>query len=129
MFTQLINPSVDAYDFETGKFIGEARFTPTEAAERALLDWINYGVAPRSLVMLNSDFQPSENYVPIVPNETYHQKGIFRALLKEGDSGEWVPIEAHITYDWRSRSPEPGNFISSVEFDNLTVDMMGEALY
>lgn len=122
MFTRILNLSIDAYDFNTGKFIGEARFAPTQAAEGALLNWINYGVSPPSLVMLESSFQPSENYIPIVPNETYHQKGVFKALLKEGDSGEWFPIEAHVTYDWRSRSPEPGNFISSVEFSNIKVD-------
>ena len=124
MFTQIINPSVDAYDFDTGKFIGEARFVPTEEAEKSLLDWINYGIPPKSLVMLESNFEPSENYVPIISNKTYHQRGIFRALIKERDSGQWIPIESHITYDWRSRSREPGNFISSVEFYNVKVDGM-----
>ena len=121
MFTRLINPSVDAYDIKTGQFIGEARFTPTAQSEQALLNWINYDAPLRSLVMLDSDFQPSENYVPIVPNETYHQRGIFRALVQDQDSGVWLPIEAHGTYDWRSRSAEPGNFLSSVEFDNVKV--------
>jgi len=129
MFTQIINPSVDAYDFYTGEFIGEARFTPTEAAEKSLLDWINYGSPPKLLVMLESSFNPSENYVPIIPNKTYHQKGIFRALLNDRDSGQWIPIEAHITYDWRSRSSEHGNYISSVEFDNVKIDGMVKISY
>lgn len=122
MFTQILNPSVDAYDNITGKFIGEERFVPTRESERAILDWINYGTPFYSLVMLDSDFQPSENYIPIEPNETYHQHGIFRALLKAEDTGEWIPIEARITYDWRSRSAEPGNFLSSVEFNNVRVE-------
>lgn len=124
MFTRLINPTVDAYNIETGEFIGEARFTPTEESEKGLLDWINYGIPPQSLVMLESNFVPSENYVPIVPNRTYHQKGIFRALLKEGDTGKWVPIEAWITYDWRTRSTEGKYYFSSVEFDSIKVDRM-----
>lgn len=122
MYTQIINTSVDSFDFNTGKFIGEARFTPTPKAEEDLLNWLNYGIPLNSLIMVNSDWRPSENYVPIIPNETYHQRGIFRALVKEKDSGVWRPIEARITYDWRSRSPEPGNRISSVEFNNITID-------
>ncbi|MGE4277633.1 MAG: hypothetical protein AB7E30_10740, partial [Lawsonibacter sp.] len=102
--------------------IGEARFTPSGKAEADLLNWLNYGIPPQSLVMVNSDFRPSENYIPIRPNETYHQRGIFRALVKEKDSGVWRPIEVRITYDWRSRSSEPGNFISSVEFNNVKID-------
>ncbi|HWP51627.1 MAG TPA: hypothetical protein VN626_08020, partial [Clostridia bacterium] len=119
MYTQIRNPSVTVYDFKTDKYLGEARFKPTLSAEKSLLDWINYGISPRSLVMVESSFQPSENYVPIVPNETYHQRGIFKAVVKDGNSGKWVPAEANITYDWRSRSPEPGNYLSSVEFSNV----------
>lgn len=129
MFIQLINPTVDAYNIETGKFIGEARFTPTDKAEKALLDLINFGTPVKSLIMLDSNFQPSENYVPIIPNKTYHQKGIFRALLKEGDTGEWLPIEMKITYDWRTRSINPGNYFSSVEFSNIKMDGAAEIRY
>lgn len=129
MFTQLINPSVDAYNYDTGTFLGEARFKPTLEAEKALLDWINYGVKPNSLLMLESSFKPSEQYIPIVPNMTYHQKGIFRALLKDGSSGRWFPIEARITYDWRTRSVEPGLNFSSVEFDNIQLIDFNESIY
>ena len=129
MFTQLINPTVDAYNLETGKFIGEARFTPTEKSEKALLDWINFGIPTNSLVMQESYFIPTENYFPITPNVTYHRRGIFRALLKEGNSGEWVPIEARITYDWRTRSVEPGNYFSSVEFDKMLIDRVERVEY
>ncbi|WP_369281787.1 hypothetical protein [Oscillibacter sp. GMB15532] len=129
MFTQLINPSVDAYNIETGAFWGEARFTPTQEAEQALLDWINYGVKPKSLLMLESNFEPSEQYVPIVPNQVYHQKGIFRALVKDGSSGRWFPVEARITYDWRTRSVEPGLHFNSVEFDNIQITDFVESFY
>lgn len=129
MYTQIINTSVDAYDFNTGEFIGEARFTPTRKAEMDLLNWLNYGIPPKSMVMVNSDFRPSESYIPIIPNKTYHQRGIFRALVKEKDTGVWRPIELRITYDWRSRSPEPGYFISSVEFNNFKIDRAQEGEY
>lgn len=122
MYTQIINPSIAVYDPETDKFLGDGRFKLTLSAEQALLDWMNYGISPKSLVMVESSFVPSEDYVPITPNMTYHQKGIFRALMKDEDTGKWVPVEARITYDWRSRSPEPGNFASSVEFNNIKVD-------
>ena len=129
VFTQLINPSVDAYNNETGVFLGEARFTPTLESEKALLNWINYGVKPNSLLMLESNFEPSEQYVPITPNQTYHQKGVFRALVKDGSSGRWFPIEARITYDWRTRSVEPGLHFNSVEFDNIQIVELVESIY
>jgi len=122
MYIHLKNPTVDAYNLQTGKFIGEARFTPTEESEKALLDWINYGIPLSSLIMLDSNFAPSENYVPIVPTQTYHQRGIFRALLEDSSTGEWVPVEVQITYDWRTRSTESGNYFSSVEFDKIKID-------
>ncbi len=129
VFTQLINPSVDAYNTETGVFLGEARFTPTLEAEEALLNWINYGVKPKSLLMLESNFQPSEQYTPITPNQTYRQNGIFRALVKDGSSGRWFPIEARIAYDWRTRSVEPGLHFNSVEFDNIELIDFVESIY
>lgn len=119
MYTQIAETSVDAYDFETGAFIGKAIFTPTPSAEKSLLNWFNYGILPKSLVMKQSIFQPSKNYVPIIPNQTYHQRGIFRAIIKEEFTRKWVPFEVPITYDWKSRSPEPGNNIFSVEFSNI----------
>lgn len=122
MYTQIINPSVAAYDVQTGEFLGDARFKLTLSAEQALLDWANYGITPKSLVMVQSSFEPSEHYTPITPNKTYHQKGPFRALMKDEDTGRWVPVESYITYDWRSRSPEAGNFISSVEFSNIKAE-------
>ncbi len=122
MYTRMINPSVAAYDPATGKFIGDAYFKLTHSAEQALLDWMNYGISPKSLIMVESRFEPSENYTPITPNSTYPQRGVFKALAKDEDTGKWVPVEAHITYDWRSRSPEPGNFISGVEFSNIKPD-------
>ena len=121
MFTQITNPSVMAYDAATGKFWGEARFDLTEEAERSLLNRINYGVPLGPLVMLNSDFEPSSDYIPIIPNRTYHQNGIFYALLTDGDSGERVPVEMRVTYDWRTRSTEPGTYLSSVEFNNMQI--------
>lgn len=122
MYTQMINPSVAAYDAATGKFIGDEHFKLTDSAEQSLLDWMNYGISPKSLVIVESSFEPSENYTPITPNRTYHQQGVFKALVKDEDTGKWVPVEAHITYDWRSRSPEEGNLISSVEFSNIKVN-------
>lgn len=122
MYTKITNPSVDVYDGKTNQFLGEARFELTSEAEQELLNWINNRVPFRSLIMLNSDFQPSENYVPIVPNKTYHQKGIFRALLTEGDTGKKIPVEIRGTYDWRARSVEPGTFLSSVEYSNVKID-------
>lgn len=123
VYTQIINPSVAAYDAETGLFLGDARFRLTSSAEQALLDWLNYGIVPKSLVMMQSYFEPSEHHTPITPNTIYHQKGIARAMARDENIGVWVPVEGRVTYDWRSRSSEPpGNFISSIEFSNIGID-------
>lgn len=119
MYNKITNPVVYTFDSETNKFLGEARFELTASAEEKLLNWFNYRIPFDSLVMINSDFQPSENYVPIIPNKIYHQKGIFKALLTQEDTGIKVPIEVRVSYDWKSRSVEPGNYISSVEFSNI----------
>ena len=68
MYTKITNPSVVAYDAATNTFLGEARFDLSPAAEEALLAWINYGSPIESFVVLNSDFEPSDEYVPIIPN-------------------------------------------------------------
>lgn len=119
MYTQTRDTSVDAYDFETNAFIGKATFSPTISAENSLLNWMNHGITPNTLTMVRSNFQPSENYVTITPNETYHQRGIFRMMIKDGNIDKWIQVEVPITYDWKSRSPEPGNYINSVEFSNI----------
>ena len=119
MYTQIKDTSVTVYDAATGGIWGEANFTPTVGSEQALLDWFNYGILPKTLPMVKSRFQPSEIYVPIIPNETYHQIGLFKAMLKDGDTGKWVSIKVPISYDWKSRSPEAGNYINSVEFSNI----------
>jgi len=129
MYSQIINPVVDAFDYESGKFLGEARFDLTTEAEKSLLDWVNYRIPIKSFVVLNSDFEPSDNYVPIIPNQTYHQKGIFRALFEQEDTGIKVPIEMRGTYDWRARSVEAGTFIRSADYSNINMDPSQEILY
>lgn len=119
MYTQTRDASVDAYDFETNEFIGKATFTPTISGKNFLLNWVNYGIPPKVLTMVSSNFQPSENYVPITPNQTYHQRGIFRMMIKDANINKWIQLEVPITYDWKSRSPEAGNYINSVEFSNI----------
>lgn len=129
MYTQIINPSVTAYDAATGKFLGEAQFELTEEAEKALLAWVNYRVPIPPFVVLNSDFEPSDEYIPIIPNQTYHQKGIFRGLFTQSDTGMRVPIEMRGTYDWRARSVEAGNFVRSAEYSNIKMDPSQEIIY
>ena len=129
MYTQIVNPAVDAFNYDTGKFLGEARFDLTPEAEKALLDWVNYRIPIESFIVLNSDFEPSDAYVPIIPNQIYHQKGIFRALFKQEDTGKLVPIEMRGTYDWRARSVEAGTFIRSADYSNIMMDPSQEISY
>ncbi len=50
-------------------------------------------------------------------------------MIKDEDIGKWVPVKVPITYDWRSRSPESGNYISSVEFSNIRQEDAIEVTY
>lgn len=129
MYNQIINPSVTAYDAATGAFLGEARFTLTPEAEKVLLDWANYRIPIPSFIVVDSVFVPSGQYVPIIPNKTYHQEGIFRALFTRADTGQKVPIEMRGTYDWRARSVNPGNNIESAEFSNIRMNPLQETVY
>lgn len=129
MYTKITSPSVVAYDAATNTFLGEARFDLSPAAEEALLAWINYGSPIESFVVLNSDFEPSDEYVPIIPNQTYHQKGIFRALLTQEDTGVRVPVELRGSYDWRARSVEGGDFVRSAEYSNIKMDQLQKITY
>jgi len=128
-YSQITNPSVTAYDAATGAFLGEARFTLTQQAERALLDWANFRMPIPSFVVVDTVFVPSDQYVPIIPNKIYHQEGIFRALFTRTDTGQKVPIEMRGTYDWRSRSVDLGNNIESAEFSNIKMNPFQETVY
>lgn len=129
MYSRIINPTVDAFDFDTGEFLGEARFELTPEAEKTLLDWVNYRVPIQSFNVINSDFEPSDAYVPIIPNRTYHQQGIFRGLLVQSDTGRSVPVEMRGSYDWKARSVEAGTFIRSAEYSNVLMDPSQEITF
>lgn len=129
MYTQIIDPIVDAYDYDTGKFIGEARFELTPEAEKSLLNWVNYRIPVKPFIVLNSDFEPSDAFIPIIPNQTASQKGIFHALFRQGDTGTLVPIEMRGSYDWTARSVEPGTFIRSAEYSNIQMDPSQKITY
>lgn len=128
MFVKISNPSVDAYDSNTNRYIGEARFDLTQEAERELLNWINGRTSIKPFTIVNSNFRPSTEYVPIIPNKTYHQKGIFRAVLTD-DTGMQIPVEARVTFDWRSRSVDPNEFIRSAEYSNIKIEDTNEVIY
>ena len=129
LYNRIISPSVMAYDAATGGFLGEARFTLTAEAEKALLDWANYRIPIPSFIVVDSIWVPSDQYVPIIPNKTYHQEGIFRALFRRSDTGQMVPIEMRGTYDWRARSVDSGNYIESAEFSNIKMNPLQETVY
>lgn len=129
LYNRIISPSVMAYDADTGAFLGEARFTLTAEAEKALLDWANYRIPIPSFIVVDSVWVPSDQYMPIIPNKTYHQEGIFRALFKRSDTGQMVPIEMRGTYDWRARSVETGNYIESADYSNIKMNPLQETVY
>jgi len=131
MFDQISNPTIDIFNGINGQFIGEASFTLTEAAEKALLQLVNYNVMPQKLTLLNLDFyQPSENYTPPNMNEPVQRAGIIRAVFRDSVNGFQVPYEIRMRYLARARDPGINPyFFSSVEYTNVMVDSAQRTSY
>ena len=131
MFNQISSPTIDIFNGINDQFIGEASFTLTEQAEKALLNLVNYNVMPQTLTLLNVDFyQPSENFTPPNINEPIQRAGIIRAIFRDTANGFQVPYEIRMRYLTRARDPGINPyFFSSVEDTNIKVDSVQRVSY
>lgn len=129
MYTSIRNPRITIYNGATKELIGAANFKLTPEAEKALLQLVNYGKVPASLLILDIElFRPAKGYLPPRPFEAYKREGIINALFFESDTGEEIPIEIRIKYTARARSSKPDNlyFYNSVDFGDIEVDSVRE---
>lgn len=122
MITNLVN---EVYDGKTSEFLGYATFelAPTETAK--LLQLVNYGKVPESIILSNLDIvRTAEDYAPPTLTVKYPRIGILRALFRDDTSGVLIPIEIHFTFDVRGRGQQRGNLyhFDSVEYSNIKVD-------
>lgn len=125
MFIEIIQPNVEIYDGETNKFIGEATYVLPPESEQALLDLINNGIAPTSLLLLDENiYRPARDYIPPIPYKKYKRNGIFHAQVIDSLTGERVPVTIHMRYDAIIRGDLTENpyFYDSVEYSNILVD-------
>lgn len=124
MFNQISNLTIDIFN-ETGtQFIGEAQFELPKEAESALLNLINYGKKPESLMLQDIDFyRPSGAYVAPDISKPLRQAGIIKAIISDTANGFEVPIEIDLNYDAIARhSGANPYFFDSVDFSNITVN-------
>lgn len=91
------------YDGERNKLIGTAIFTLTTIAEQKLLQLVNHGIKPSSLILMNLNlYQPAKNYIP--PNNSnysYERKGIIYELFTESETGRDTPVSIQMKYKTR----------------------------
>ncbi|MBP1737289.1 MAG: hypothetical protein H6Q60_1170 [Oscillospiraceae bacterium] len=129
MFVKITDPTMSVYD--SGHLIGTARFTLSPDSEAALLDLVNYGVTPKSLIFLNVDFyQPTEYYNPPHQIEPVKRKGILRAVFTS-DTKELSTIEIRFSFDAIPRGIRTGDryYFDSIGYYNIQVESIDEVNY
>lgn len=124
MFSNISNLTIDIFNEPGTQFIGEARFDLPKESEQALLQLVNYGVKPQTLMLQNMDFyRPAGAYVAPDISKPLRQSGIIKAVLSDTVNGFEIPVEIDLNYDAMVRH-SGGNpyFFDSVEFDNIQVN-------
>lgn len=124
MYVSITNTSLHVFDRDTGSYIGRAQFVLPAESERALLDLVNYGRVPETLVLLDvALYHPSRSYVPPKPFQTYRRDSILSAILYDVDSGRQTPVEIRLRYDLRTKALVSGDFCyyEAAELSNFSV--------
>lgn len=124
--THLVN---EVYDGKTDEFLGYSTFELPTTEERKLLQLVNYGKIPESLILLNVNFsQTPPDYVPPKLTEKAKRRGVLRALFRDKASGVFVPVDIHFTFDVRGRGNLSGDVyhFDSLEYSNIKVDQINQ---
>lgn len=80
----------------------------------------NYGKCPDSLTLLNLDIiNTAEDYVPPEITKKFSRVGVLRALFRDEDSGVFIPVEIHFTFDVRGRGNNPGIYIILIAWSTV----------
>lgn len=100
MFDRILNPSSEVFDGITGDYIGRAHFSLTSEAEKNMLDYLNYGIVPKSLILFDVDIgETSKNYAVPELFQKNRRVAAFHAAARDEDSGMYLPFVIHVTYD------------------------------
>jgi hypothetical protein len=122
---------MDVYDVETGKLVGNARFKLSPESEKALLDLVNNGKPPKSLLLINEEvFNTPEDYLPPTGSIPVRREGIFRAWFRQ-DDGNTVPIEIRLIFDALVRGSRMPNkyFFDSTQYSNIKIESINQFGY
>ena len=125
MFDKVSHLVNEIYDGSTNKFLGYSRFDLSQSEEEKLLDLVNYGKVPESLILLNVRFsQTPADYVPPSLTQKSKRRGILRGLFRDADSGKYIPVEIYFTFDVRGRGNLSGDiyYFDSLEYSNIQID-------
>lgn len=125
MYTKINNPTIDILDANTGKFLGTSTFDLPSGEEKKLLNLVNYGVKPSTLLILNANlYDAPEDYVPPSIDKALKREGILNALFTEQGTEKNIPIEIRIKFDSRARGVVPGDpyYLNSVQYSDIEVE-------
>lgn len=128
LFTNITNPTIDVYNIETGKLVGNAKFELPPESEAALLQLVNYGKQPKSLLLINEEFfNTPEDYVPPSGSVPEKPKGAFRGYFRQSD-GSISHIEIWLTYDVLVRGTRLKDkyFFDSAQYNNIHIMSINE---
>lgn len=124
MYDKITNTNLNVFSAPTREYVGKFNFVLSSEAESKLLDLLNYGKVPNSLIILDATlYSPPSSYTPPEPFRKYRREGIFSAVAGESSSGAEVPFDIRMRYDMRARVNPAGNlyYYDSMELSNIEI--------
>ena len=123
MFSKFSTLTIEIFNDAGTLFIGEAKFELPKESEEALLQLINYGVTPQTLMLQDLDFyRPSGVFIAPDISKPLRQSGIIKGILTDSANGFEVPVEISLNYDAIARhSGANPYFFDSVQFYNIAI--------
>ena len=110
MYNEMICTNMQIFDNETGDYIGAAHFELAPWEEKKLLELLNYGNVPQTLLLSNVEFiQSNDDYIPPDPFAKIRRKGVLNAVINDRYSGAHIPVEMQMKYTRMARSNRKGD--------------------
>ncbi|MEA4932074.1 MAG: hypothetical protein VB071_00540 [Lawsonibacter sp.] len=127
MFDKVSRPQIYAYDGITDKYLGKHVFKITPEVENILLDYVDNGKKQDQVVFRDVYFYPnSADYTMPLPYKKYSRRGVLRAVFRDQNSLQWIPIEICARFYIMARvRPEEGQcHFDSMEYSDIVVEGM-----